>query len=919
MLLSGQPSQLTAKMRHLPILFFVYFLIVSSVSGQLPQGEVPSDVLHRAAVEFQQGNVPQAERTLRAALEKAPRDPAALSLLGVILDAQQHYGEAETAYQKALAVAPGSPAILNNLGNHYLAQGKTEQARAAFLKVVAADPRHPNANLQLAQLSVAARQGAAALKYLDRLPPDILASPPAAILRAQALKLTGQDKAAENLLRQVQSQAGNDPNVAFSVGLTFAGWQRYDEAENAFSRALDADPTNFEVLYNLGLAAQHAGHTARAVDVYQVALRQRPNDPDCLFNLASIYVQTGHADEAVVPLIQAHNAAPDRPDILFALAQTSQDIGFYGDAATAIDQYLKLKPHDDIARRERGFCLIRSAKLDQGMEDLHWYVERHPRDPRGLYELAIGETVREPDKTLTHLNQALEIDPKFNAARYARAVLYYEKDKAEESIADLKIVLAAAPNDASALDALGQDYMHLNRNAEAADVLQQAFKLAPKEPRILTHYARALVRLGRKEEAEKVIADFRSLGPEEGRRRPYGGLFEFLNLPPEQQFQKYMENLQRTITTRPDDPTLRIQMGKTYLRQGQPEQAIEAFRVVEKLTTNPELLLVCGKALFDFGQYAAAVEFLRPAVAAHPDAADLRLDLAAAIFKSAGPQEGLKSLDETPPAERQGDYYLLRAEMLDAMNKPEEAAQALNQGFDASPTRADLFFEGAMFLIKHKQYQRALHFLERATKLHPDSPQLLLTQAIAYGLVQQYEDGTHLLSQIESRWPEWSLPYEIHGISLETRVRSEQAQPLLERAISLGASDANVYYYLASALSHNHPDDHDAAQAAIQKALELNPNDAFIQSLAGKICYERKEYPAAVEHLNAALHLWPDMIEAHQNLAGVYRAMGEKDKSIAELKDVLRIKQENPTADQTPPLPAADLLFTVQPSARPPG
>ena len=152
-----------------------------------------------------------------------------------------------------------------------------------------------------------------------------------------------------------------------------------------------------------------------------------------------------------------------------------------------------------------------------------------------------------------------------------------------------------------------------------------------------------------------------------------------------------------------------------------------------------------------------------------------------------------------------------------------------------------------------------------------------------------------------------------------TRVRSEQAQPLLERAISLGANDANVYYYLASALSHNHPDDHDAAQAAVQKALELNPNDAFIQSLAGKICYERKEYPAAVEHLNAALHLWPDMIEAHQNLAGVYRAMGEKDKSLAELKDVLRIKQENPTADQTPPLPAADLLFTVQPSARPPG
>ena len=279
----------------------------------------------------------------------------------------------------------------------------------------------------------------------------------------------------------------------------------------------------------------------------------------------------------------------------------------------------------------------------------------------------------------------------------------------------------------------------------------------------------------------------------------------------------------------------------------------------------------------------------------------------------------MKTLDETPAAQRQGDYFLLRAQILDAMNKPEEAGEALSHGLNASPARADLYFQGATFLMKHKQYHRALHFLERATQVHPDSPELLLTETMAYDMVQQYDDSARLLAQIESRWPEWSLVYEIHGISLETRLRSSQAQPLLERAIRLGARDANVYYYLASAISHAHPDDLDSTQEAIKKALELNPDDAFIQSLAGKIHYERKEYPAALENLNAALRLWPDMIEAHQSLAGVYKAMGDKEKSIAELKDILRIKQENPTADQTPPLPASNLLFTVQAPARPPG
>jgi len=898
-----------ASRKNILVVLFNLLLSSSALLGQ--NAQVPRSILQQAASSFQEGKVSEAEQALRAALKQAPRDPAALDMLGVVLDAQRRFEEAEAAYKQALALAPGSPALLNNLGNHYLAQGKAGEARAAYLKVVAAEPRHPNANLQLAQLSVASKQGAAALKYLGQLPAEERASPPVAILRARALKLAGQGKAAENLLAEVEQGAGNDPRIAFSIGMAFVEWQRYDDAEKAFARALDADPTNFDILYNLGLAAQHAGHLDRALEVYRIALRQRPNDADCLFNLASIYTHNGHSDEAIVPLMQAHNAAPERADILLALAQTSQDIGFYADAVTAINQYLKLKPQDDVARRERGFCLIRSTSLDQGLEDLHWYVQKHPKDARGLYELGIAETVREQEKALQHFSAAVAVDPRFNAARYARAVLYYQFGRTEDSIADLKRVLETAPKDFSSLDALSQDYLRLGKLQEAAEVLSQAYKLAPKDPRVLTHYSRVLFRLDRKQEAEKVMADFRALGAEEVTRRPYGGLFEYLSLPPEQQLAKYMDNLRRTITTRPDDPSLRLQLGKTLLRQGKTEEAIAAFRTVLKLTSRPEVLTTGGKALLEFGQYAPAREFLEPALAANPAAADLRLDLAIALFHSGSAEEALKVLDGTPADQRQGDYYLLRAQILDSMQKPEEAAAALNRGFNASPTRPDLYFEAALFLLKHKQNQRALQVLEKASRAFPDAPELQLTLAMTYGMVQQYEDGVRILTQMESRWPEWGLPYEIHGISLETRARSEQAMGLLETAISLGADDPNVYYYLASATSHARPEDVDAAQQAIEKALRLNPDDPYIQSLAGKIAYRRKEYPAALEHLTTALRLWPAMIEAHETLAGVYKATGEKEKSIAELKEIVRIKQENPTADQTPPFPARDLLFTV--------
>jgi len=97
----------------------------------------------------------------------------------------------------------------------------------------------------------------------------------------------------------------------------------------------------------------------------------------------------------------------------------------------------------------------------------------------------------------------------------------------------------------------------------------------------------------------------------------------------------------------------------------------------------------------------------------------------------------------------------------------------------------------------------------------------------------------------------------------------------------------------------------------------LNPKDPYIQSLAGRIAYLGKDYPAALEYLHAALRIWPDMVEAHSRLSATYRAMGDENKAREELKEVARIKREHPGI-QTFPFPTHDLLFTVDQASSPP-
>jgi tetratricopeptide (TPR) repeat protein len=880
--------------------------------------QVPDSLYDRAVADFDQQKYTEAEETLRPALAEHPRDARALGLMGVILDAQKRYTEAERCYNLALEVEPNSASLLNNLGNHYLERNLPDRARTVFLRVIAIEPNHPNANLQLAQISVAAKQGEKALRYLGHLPASDQAKPAAQLLRAKALAYAGQRSLAEDLLAQLEKRAAGTPGLDYSAGLLLAEWGRYADAEQAFGSALHDNPANFDILYNLGLAAQKAGHLERAREVFETALKQQPNDPDCLFNLAIIFTAKSQADKAVILLLQAHNAAPQRADILHALAKTSEQMGFYADAASALDQYLKLKPQDDVARRERGFCRAFGGDLDLSLEDLRWYTRKYPQDPRGLYELAIAETTHETDKALEHLTRALELEPKMTVGRYARAVLCYQKGKFGESLKDLKLVLKAEPDNAIALDMVGQDYMRLHQPEEAAKFLGQAAELSPRDSKILMHYSQALLRVGRPDEAEKVIAQFKALEPEETRERAQGGLFEFLDLPPEEQFSRYTTNLQRAINARPEDPVLKVRLGKALLYQGKVQEAVEAFRAARRQTSDPGILAMCGKSLLDRDQYGPASEFLELAVAGDPSKTDVRIDLVIAVFHSQGPETGLRALDTMPPEQRKGDYFLLRAQLLDALRRPQEAAEALNRGIQSTPTRPDLYFQAALFMVDHNQVQQMVDFLAKADRVVPNNPQLWLTRAIGLAVLHQNDQAAALLTRMESLWPEWYLPYLVHGVTLAYRLQGAEAKPLLETAIALGAHQTMAYYHLAFAMVTYDPADVSGAQAAIREALALNPKDSYIQTLAGKIAYLGKDYPAALEHLHAALEIWPDMIEAHETLSATYRALGDKDKSIEELKTVLRIKQQNPRSVQVPPFPTNDLLFTVGEPGFPP-
>ena len=697
------------------------------------------------------------------------------------LDAEQKCGEAERLYEQVLSQGPPSLPLLNNLGNHYVLCGDAERARTYFLRVLKLNPRHANANFQLARIAADRHQGALALEYLARVSDSEAAT---RMLRAEALHWAGRQAAALSTLDGVQKEASADARLGYLYGLTCARIGAYDRAETAFNGVLVQHPRDFDVLFNLGRAAARAKHYDRALHALEVAARLQPGNVDALIELAEVNRALGNYARAIYLLAQAKPLAPARPEIPLLLARAAQDGEYYGDAAIAFDEYLRLRPGDDGARRDRALvCGFTDTRQAEGLKDLAWYIEKHPEDPLGHYDLAQLTWRDDSQEALDQLATALRLDPGLASAHVDLGWLLNRLGRTAEALPHFQKAIAINPRDARALDQLGSAYISLDRPADAEKVLRQAVGISPNDPEILMHLGRALMELGHEEEAGQFLAKFQETRPPRVRgpwKQP--GMIESASLSAAERSEREIERLRQEARIHPDDPEFRLRLACLLLTEGQVQDASIEFRAL--LTQNAEnrTWQQAGSFLLSFEQYQLAREFLQRAADGNPAA---NLDLAIALFHLEGPEKALSTLECVPEPQRSGDYLLVKAKILDAAGRGGEAEKVLEQGLQQTISRPQLAKEAVLLLVRHNRKQAALDFLSKEAGSNPD---LLLSKAMVLALMDHSSAADKALQEIESQWPEWDLPYVVHGLLLE-QAQPREARQKLQTAIALGSQE----------------------------------------------------------------------------------------------------------------------------------
>jgi len=112
----------------------------------------------------------------------------------------------------------------------------------------------------------------------------------------------------------------------------------------------------------------------------------------------------------------------------------------------------------------------------------------------------------------------------------------------------------------------------------------------------------------------------------------------------------------------------------------------------------------------------------------------------------------------------------------------------LGRALHAAPERPDLYLGAVALLVKRGQAPEALRIIQEGARTLPENREILLREATTLEFAHSASDAEHLLSEVQTRWPEWSGVWLAHGIILATHRHYEEARQVLEMAVTLGAN-----------------------------------------------------------------------------------------------------------------------------------
>jgi tetratricopeptide (TPR) repeat protein len=554
------------------------------------------------------GRIREAVVEARALVEKDPDNLAAHRLLGRVYF--QTLGETDAGpseagttpkdtlalaiqeYEQVARLAPDDTDSLLDLARLYRLSNDLPKAEAALKQLL---EREPSSEVGLSAL---------ASVYSDK----------------------GEYQKAVELLMSATAESAT-PRLLASLAFAYEQAGNHDNAIDAYRRAVQLDPKNFELRRRLAEALLEGERLDEALTEYQELAKADPDDGEVAMRIAQVYRHQKKFAEAQQWLAKAKQADPDNLEIGFQEALLYESQGQFEGAITVLSDMVarmtrasgQYSPEEKRGRAivlERLGVLYREnekyAEAAQTFDLLLALDENAAR--RGYAQVA--ETQRQArnyDAARAALDQALARFPDDRGFLLQKAMLEAELGQLEPAVQAVQEQLKETPDDRSLYITLAQVYERNKRYADAEAALAKAEELSkgPGELEDVYFLSGAIYERQKKHDlAEEKFRKVLEINPESAITLNYlGYMLADANI----KLQESLELLKKAIELDPYNGAYLDSIGWAYYRLEKYDLAEDyLLRAVNRVSRDATIHDHLGDLYFKTGRlHEAAAEWER--------------------------------------------------------------------------------------------------------------------------------------------------------------------------------------------------------------------------------------------------------------------------------------------------------------------
>jgi tetratricopeptide (TPR) repeat protein len=377
---------------------------------------------------------------------------------------------------------------------------------------------------------------------------------------------------------------------------------------------------------------------------------------------------------------------------------------------------------------------------------------------------------------------------------------------------------------------------------------------------------------GRPDVAERICWQLIEIDPDPG--KSYLQLGRVIAL--QARFEAAIEHWQTVLTFQPDVAEAYQRQGEVWQVLEQWDEAIVAYSQAIELQSSWEIHYQLGICLGQQAQWSAALEQFEQALSLNPDFRSGYGDRGWAWLQQ---EEWQAALADFHQVCTQTDWTKIYCEWVAGLPEAHRSPLVLQntQFFQAlcfQPESAATYFALGQLLARQRDWQKAIATYQQALQNQPESPEILtalgnaLVTSNPRAAIDAYQTALHYQPDL----PEACLKL---GRLLVVQDR-DQAVALFQKAIQLQPENAEAYVLLGRWSNASVSE----KIALYQQALTLQPDriDALLN--LGYGLAEKGETEAAIEHIQTALTLQPNL---YRTIQPVLKSLFPMDSGQIEL------------------------------------